>query len=74
MNDPLATWPGLHIIAPPSRHSIPAATARCRCGHHRHARGQDAVRALIAAYTEHRATCDGTPENTTATTDRSAAA
>jgi len=56
--------PGLHISAPPSWDAIPSATARCRCGHTGHARGREQVRALIDAYTRHRAACDGTAPET----------
>ncbi|WP_181768513.1 hypothetical protein [Streptomyces albidus (ex Kaewkla and Franco 2022)] len=60
-------WVGLRIIAPPSSSSIPSATARCRCGRSRHARGKERVLVLIEAYTVHRDTCTGqseTPETT----------
>lgn len=60
---------GLHIIAP--RYATPSATAVCRCGRSRHARGKERVLVLIEAHTAHRDTCTGQPE--TPETTRSAA-
>ncbi|WJY39729.1 hypothetical protein QT196_21975 [Streptomyces sp. P9-2B-2] len=48
---------GLHIIAPPSFSAATSATAACRCGYRRSAKGRSGVLQLVADYTDHKTAC-----------------
>lgn len=65
-----AVLSGLHIVGP-TRRTPGSATATCRCGYRKWARGTKRVLALIEAYTQHKNACTGQPD--APSTDRSAA-
>ncbi|WP_157847674.1 hypothetical protein [Streptomyces violens] len=48
---------GLHIVAPPEWSAICRATATCRCGYERQAKGRAAVLRLVEEWTVHPEQC-----------------
>ncbi|MFJ9410837.1 hypothetical protein [Streptomyces sp. NPDC101393] len=56
-HEPERVFFGLHIIAPPSFSAATSATAACRCGYRRSAKGRSGVLQLVADYTDHQTAC-----------------